>query len=118
MNKIEDMYTSLVERFKEDAHKALDESLDKIHSEMLPYVQEDTEANIGYLVTSCLENILAGEYEMDRTLLKVVDKSGITHFINFKHYGKVLKNIAESNKDLIQEEYVKLLEGRDINLFC
>ena len=61
----ETIFTELVEQFKIDVENATKEALDKIHDDMVPYLNDDTENNARYRAVDIVRSIMRGDFDME-----------------------------------------------------
>lgn len=67
MKNAEKLFNELVEKFKVDAQKAVDEAIDSVHGDLVPYINEDTEHNAAYRARDIVRSIVSdnGRCELD-----------------------------------------------------
>ena len=72
MKDAELKFNEIVEQFKESTKNAMQDALDSIHSEMVPYLNEDTEHNARYRANDIVNSLLRGngKCELDGDLIK------------------------------------------------
>ncbi|AUR94871.1 coil containing protein [Vibrio phage 1.199.A._10N.286.55.C10] len=58
MKDAELKFNEIVEQFKESTKNAMQDALDSIHSEMVPYLNEDTEHNARYRANDIVNSII------------------------------------------------------------
>ncbi|AUR85565.1 hypothetical protein NVP1076O_60 [Vibrio phage 1.076.O._10N.286.51.B7] len=96
-------FDKIVEEFKVSAAKSLKESLELIHSEIMPYVSEDTECNARYRACDIVKKIIAGAVEIDGDTVKVEQDGFYFTMTNFDYDGTVdaiAKVAGDKAKDL------------------
>lgn len=72
MKDAELKFNEIVEQFKESTKNAMQDALDSIHSEMVPYLNEDTEHNARYRANDIVNALLRGngKCKLDGDLIK------------------------------------------------
>lgn len=106
-NKI---YTQLVEQFKIDVESATRDALDKIHSEMVPYLNEDTESNARYRAVEIVQKILIGNFEVEDGSIKV-DGWVIDRLTDF-NYNKIVDILSAKAGDVAKDKKIERLEQK------
>jgi hypothetical protein len=104
-NKI---YTNLVEQFKIDVENATRDALDKIHSEMVPYLNDDTDSNAIYRAVEIVQKILIGNFEVEDGKIKV-DGWTICRLTDFD-YDKLVDILSAKAGDAAKDKKIERLE--------
>lgn len=104
-NKI---YTQLVEQFKIDVESATRDALDKIHSEMVPYLNDDTESNARHRAVKIVQKILIGNFEVEDDKIKV-DGWVIDRLTDFD-YNKIVDVLSAKAGDVAKDMKIERLE--------
>ena len=60
-NDAESKFNQIVEQFKDSTKNAMQIALDSIHSDMVPYVNEDTEHNARYRANDIVNSIIRSD---------------------------------------------------------
>ena len=93
---LEEKYTEMMERFKKDALAAVNESIDRIHCDIAPHLDTDTDANVSHQAGELMKGILGGEFErVDENAVMVSGHSGISVLIAMTtaEYDNIRKNL-------------------------
>jgi hypothetical protein len=105
----EETYTDLVEQFKVDVENAARDALDKIHSEMVPYLNDDTDSNARYRAVEIVQKILIGQFEVEGGNIKV-DGWVIDRLTDFD-YNKIVDVLSAKAGDVAKDMKIARLEG-------
>lgn len=65
MNNIEQVFLDTKEVFAQQAKEAVEQALDKIYTEYLPHVENDTAANVYFQTSSWIADFLADRLDSD-----------------------------------------------------
>lgn len=110
---IEEKYQSVMENAFKELSVMLDEVQAKLYTEYLPYVVDDLDSNVRFIVSSILDNILAGNIERKGDLLYVKDQNNVSHLISSAVYREsVLEALANAAPDVVKDNYIKVLEAK------
>jgi hypothetical protein len=104
----ETIFTELVEQFKIDVENATKEALDKIHSDMVPYLNDDTENNARYRAVDIVRSIMRGDFEMEGDYI-TVDGWHITNLTDF-NYDKMVDILSAKAGDVAKDKKIERLE--------
>lgn len=104
-------FNKIVDEFRREAHKVLDESLNAIHSEMLPYVTADTESNAIYRAADIVKSIVSGKIEIVGDKVKV-NQDGFYFVMTNYEYDSVVDNLAKVAGDRAKDLKIERLEAR------
>ena len=114
-SQTETKFNKIVDEFRREARKvleeALDESLNAIHSEMLPYVTADTESNAIYRAADIVKSIISGNIEIDGDKVKV-NQDGFYFVMTNYEYDSVVDNLAKVAGDRAKDLKIERLEAR------
>jgi hypothetical protein len=102
------IYTDLVEQFKIDVESATRDALDKIHSEMVPYLNDDTDSNAIYRAVEIVQKILIGQFEVEDGNIKV-DGWVIDRLTDFD-YNKIVDVLSAKAGDVAKDMKIERLE--------
>jgi hypothetical protein len=102
-------FDSIIAEFKISAEKVLNESINKIHSEMMPYIVEDTEANAGHRAREIVMKIIAGNVEIEGKTVKV-NQDGFYFIMNDFEYNGTVDAIAKVAGDKAKDLKIARLE--------
>lgn len=106
----ETVYTELVEKFKTDVENATREALDKIHSEMVPYLNDDTESNATYRAVEMVRKIMVGDFEVVGNGIQV-DGWTISSMTDFD-YDKLVDVLSSKAGDVAKDMKIARLEAQ------
>lgn len=104
----ETIYTELVEKFKTDVENATREALDKIHSEMVPYLNEDTDIDATYRAVEMVRKIMIGDFEVVDNRIQV-DGWIISSMTDFS-YDKLVDVLSLKAGDVAKDMKIARLE--------
>ena len=96
---LEEKYTEMMERFKEDAYTAVDEAINTIHCDMAPHIDTDTDANVSIQASEIVTGILSGNFKrVDEQTICASSHNGISVFITMttNEYDNIRKNLLEA----------------------
>lgn len=62
---VSEKYNEIVNSFKEEAKKAVDDAMSEIHCELMPYIESDTHSNVERISQRVVEALIAGKFEHD-----------------------------------------------------
>lgn len=117
--QLEEMLASRLSEFKTKMLEVADQALTAVHCELLPYVLSDTESNIAILVSSCLNNILEGKFEvvekLGYTYITVQDANHYTHHVtgySQSLHHNAIQNIYDSASKEIENTRIAQLEAK------
>ena len=117
--QLEEMLASRLSEFKTKMLEVADQALTAVHCELLPYVLSDTESNIAILVSSCLNNILEGKFEvvekLGYTYITVQDANHYTHHVtgySQSLHENAIQKIYDSASKEIENTRIKQLEAK------
>lgn len=102
------IYTQMVEQFKIDVESAARDALDKIHSEMVPYLNDDTDSNARYRAVEIVQKILIGNFEVEDDEIKV-DGWVIDRLTDF-NYNKLVDVLSAKAGDVAKDKKIERLE--------
>ena len=102
----EERFTEILEIFKTETKRAVEDAVTEIHGGWLPYVEGDTESNVNERSADVIRCILQGNFEVEDSIL-VVMVDGINCRIRIETEGfytrildSIVQNMAECPKDL------------------
>ena len=104
----ETIYKELLDQFKIDALKAVEEAHAKIQGDLLPYANDDTEHNSLYRAGEMVRSIIQGDFEVDGNKIKV-DGWTIDIMTNFDH-NKLVDVLAAKAGDKAKDLKIERLE--------
>lgn len=108
-NDAEAKFNEIVSDFKKAVDLAVNDSLGRIHCEMVPYLNEDTENNAFYRAVNIVESIMSGDYSVDDNGVIVVNGWNIYRLTNFNH-DKLVDKLAERCSDIAAQKKIERLE--------
>jgi hypothetical protein len=104
----ETTYSRLVEQFKVDVENATKDALEKIHSEMVPYLNDDTESNARYRAVDIVKAIIRGEFEIEGNYI-TVDGWHIVGLSDL-NYDKMVDILSAKAGDIAKDKKIERLE--------
>lgn len=110
MGNAEDKFNEIVAKFKEAVKGAADESIDQIHSELVPYLNDDTENNARNRADEIVRKIIEGNYDV-REGWVVVDGWPVYRFTLFTR-EEVLCSLSEKCSNEASKAYIESLENK------
>ena len=94
----EEKYTEIVERMKEDMHKACLQAMESIHDDMMPHVDCDTFLNAQLCAERGIQEILEGTFTREGDYIRTRDLM-IRIAISDHDYDQMRKSILEVMPD-------------------
>lgn len=111
MNKdAESKFNQIVAEFKKVVDSVVSESLDRVHGELVPYVNEDTEHNAMYRAGDLVEKLINGDFDVIDGIISV-DGWGLNKLTSF-HYDKLVDKLAERCSDIAAQKKIERLENQ------
>ena len=96
---LEEKYNEMMERFKKDALTAVHESIDKIHCDIAPHLDSDTDYNVCSQTSEVVTNILSGGFtRVDDNTVEAHGYSGVSVQITMtdSQYDNIRKNLLSA----------------------
>jgi hypothetical protein len=103
----ENKFNELVEAFKKEVSSAAEDALNIIHSEIVPYVNDDTECNAIYRANDIVRQILSGNYVLEGD--KIVCNGWSTE-LSTSDYDRLVDKLAEKCSDVAAQKKIERLE--------
>lgn len=105
-----------MDRLKKEASSVVEGIMSSLYTDYLPHVVSDTDSNIAFRVTGCVNNLIAGKFEKascgsGRQYVSVSDGYGVDHWIDLNHYGSLVEPLCKFMGETIQNERIKQLEN-------
>jgi hypothetical protein len=104
----ESKFNEIVESFKKEIAEASKNAIEDIHSEMLPYVNDDTEFNAVYRANSIVKQILSGNYTLEDD--KIICSGWIIELTSNDH-DQLVDKLAEKCSDVAAQKKIERLES-------
>lgn len=104
-----------LEKFRKTLHSAATEAIATAYTDYLPYIESDTDSNIGHRVQGCVRNLVAGQFKRvgeESTLVEVQDGYGCGHYIALDQYSNVVKPLVDAFPELLKSERIAELESK------
>ena len=108
-NDAEAKFNEIVSDFKKAVDSAVNESLDRIHGEMVPYLNDDTESNAIYRAVDIVKSIMSGSYSISDEGVISVNGWRIEGLTNYNH-DKLVDKLAERCSDMAAQKKIERLE--------
>ena len=103
----EDKFNSIVSEFKAEVEKSVTVALESIHSEMVPYLNDDTEFNAIYRARDIVKNIIDGRFDVE-------DGEIVCGFFSTKltsnDYDRLVDSLAARLSDKAKDLKIERLE--------
>lgn len=121
MNTKEKILQEALEELKQKAGDVLEDIMSRLYTDYLPHVETDTECNISYRVSGCVENILQGKFtQVSEQSFTVSDTYGVEHLVSVQGWRMDMKQLAvallPSMGEIILKERIKELEEQNQRL--
>ncbi len=113
MKDAESKFNEIVEQFKEQTKSAVYDAISSIHSEMVPYLNEDTESNARYRASDIVNALISGDgqCELDGNSIKFNGWSvNLTSFDHDNLVDKLAAVAGDKAKDLKIERLERQLK--------
>ena len=96
---LEENYSEIMERFKKDALAAVSESIDKIHCDIAPHLDSDTDSNVCFQTSEVVTSILSGGFtRVDDNTVEANGYSGVSVRVTMTdlQYDNIRKNLLSA----------------------
>jgi molecular chaperone GrpE (heat shock protein) len=103
----ENKFNELVESFKKEIANAANNALSDIHSEMLPYVNDDTENNALYRARDIISQILTSNFTLEGDSI-ICD--GWNTRLTTNDHDLLINKLAEKCSDKAAQQKISRLE--------
>ena len=103
----EDKFNEIVLNLKTEMNKYIEDAIDDIHLNMIPYVNDDTEANAIYRSSDIVNQILSGFYKIEDS--KIVCNGWSTNLTDNDH-DRLVDKLAEKCSDEAAKQKIARLE--------
>ena len=103
----ETKYKELMDRFNSDITDAVKTAAESIHSDIIPFINDDTEYNAVYRASDIVNNILRGNFEV------IGDKihcNGWNTQLTSNYHDKLVDKLAESTSDKAKDLIIERLK--------
>ncbi|WP_339892211.1 hypothetical protein [uncultured Alteromonas sp.] len=103
----EDKFNNIVEQFKKEVAQASKNAIEDIHSEMLPYVNDDTEFNAIQRANDIVSKLLTSNFtlEDDRIICDGWSTKLTTH-----DHDRLVNKLADRCSDMAAKKKIERLE--------
>jgi hypothetical protein len=117
MKDAELKFNAIVEQFKEQVKEVTQEAIISIHSEMVPYLNEDTENNARYRASDIINSLLRGDgkCELDGDYIKF---NGWSVSISSSDHDNLVDKLAAVAGDKAKDLKIERLERQLNDLHC
>ena len=117
MKDAELKFNEIVEQFKESTKNAMQVALDSIHSEMVPYLNEDTEHNAACIANDIVREIISGnsKCELDGNSVKF---RGWSVSLSSSDHDRLVDKLAAVAGDKAKDLKIERLERQLNDLYC
>jgi len=102
-----DKFDSIVNEFKSQVEDAARDALNSIHSEMVPYLNDDTENNAIYRAHDIVSSMLSGNFTLDDD--QIICDGWKTKLTSNDH-DRLVNKLAEKCADVAMIKKVERLE--------
>lgn len=103
----EDKFNEIVLKFKTEINNYTEDAISSIHSEMLPYVNDDTENNAIYRAHDIVSNMLSGNFTLDGDNIICC---GWNTKLTSNDHDRLVNKLAEKCADEAMKKKVERLE--------
>jgi molecular chaperone GrpE (heat shock protein) len=103
----ESKFNEIVESFKKEIAEASRDAIEGIHSEMLPYVNDDTENNAVYRANDIVNQILTSNYTLEGD--KIICNGWNTKLTANDH-DRLVNKLAAKCSDVAAQKKIERLE--------
>lgn len=103
----EDKFNKIVEEFKIKTEQFARDAIDSIHSEMLPYVNDDTESNAMHRANDIVSGILSGNYHLADNKISC---QGWTTVLTDNDHDRLVNKLADKCSDEAAKQKIARLE--------
>tara|TARA_R110000851_G_scaffold190894_1_gene341580 strand:- start:231 stop:584 length:354 start_codon:yes stop_codon:yes gene_type:complete len=104
---VEDKFNSIVEQFKKEVAQASKNAIEDIHSEMLPYVNEDTESNAICRAHDIVGQLLTGNYTLKDDKIAC---GGWNTKLTTNDHDRLVSKLADKCSDKAAQQKIERLE--------
>lgn len=108
--KSEEVFNRLLENFRKDAAAAVHEAVTAIHGDLLPYINEDADANATFRAVGLVNKIIAGDYKLDESGQMICD--GWRLRLTSCHHDKLTQAIAAVKGDEAKDKLIEMQKQR------
>ena len=104
----ETIYKELLDQFKADAFKAIEEAHATIQGDLLPYANDDTEHNARHKAAEMVGLIIEGEFKVEGSEI-IIDGWAVVNMTNF-NYDKLVDVLSAKAGDIAKDLKIERLE--------
>jgi hypothetical protein len=104
----ESKFNEIVESFKKEIAEASKNAIEDIHSEMVPYVNDDTEWNAIYRANDIVRQILSGNYTLEDDKITC---NGWSTGLTTSDHDQLVDKLAEKCSDVAAQKKIERLES-------
>lgn len=109
MNDAAAKFTEIVKQFEEETKNIVAAAIESIHSDFVPHLNSDTDANAIYRANDIVNKILAGNYELSDCGQIMVNGWAITT-LDSNPYNNLVDALAEKCADKAMQLKIERLE--------
>lgn len=103
----ETKYQEIIKQLNIDIEQAVKDACDKVHSEIIPYINDDTESNAVYRAHDIVNAIIRGDVELDGDTIKCLGwKTKLTPY----QHDRLVDKLASLAGNKAQELKIERLE--------
>ena len=107
-NDAEAKFNEIVADFKKAVDVAVKDSVYRIHGEMVPYLNYDTECNAIHRATDMVEKLVRGDFEIIDDVISV--DGWALNRLSSNSYDKLVDKLAERCSDIAAQKKIERLE--------
>lgn len=101
-------YEEIAVQLNKDIEKAVEQACDKVHGDIIPFINDDTEYNAVYRAINIVQDILRGNFEVKGNSIKV---NGWTiHSLTSNHYDELVDILSVKMSDKAKDLKIARLE--------
>jgi len=104
----EDKYQEIVKELDARIQKSVTEACERVHSEIVPYINDDTESNARFRAVDIVRKIIRGEFDVDGSRIKV--DGWVVDSLTDNDYDRVVDALAARAGDQAKDMKIARLE--------
>lgn len=106
----ETKYQEITQKMHEGIEKSIREACERIHSEIIPYINDDTEFNAAHRAGDIVNSIIKGEFEVSDS--GDITCQGWRLRLTSSDYDKAVDALASKAGDAAKDKKIERLENR------
>jgi len=101
-------YQEITKQMNEQIEQSIRDACDRIHSEIIPYINDDTEFNAVYRASDIVSSIIRGEFEVSND--GAITCQGWRLQLTSSDYDKAVDALASKDGDAAKDKKIERLE--------